>query len=123
MRQAEFDLTPPTERHPWRVVRETSIAQYVEGREWLDARALRTLRAFAAYFNRHQDWPTTAEAYAYEHPEQRPVSADFKLGVLNYRRAVWDLQKRGVMESDGVRLCKVSKKRKIETWRVIPVGR
>jgi hypothetical protein len=121
--QTELDLTPPSERQPWRTVRETSIAQYVEGRAWLDTRARLALTALAGYYNRHQQWPTSAEAYQWTHPEYPAWSADFKLGVLNFRRAVSDLQRAGIVEANGPRPCRVSKLKKIETWRAIPAGR
>lgn len=123
MTQIEMDLTPPTEKAPWRTVRESSIAQYVDGRAWLHMRELKVLVALASYHNRHQQWPTTAEAYAWTHPEQSPLTAGFKLGVIDYRRGIADLQKRGIVESNGTRPCQVSGRKTIESWRVIPAGR
>jgi hypothetical protein len=123
MTQTEFDLTPPTDPLPWRTVRESSIAVYVEGRDYLHQRERTALRALASYHNRHQQWPTSAEAFQWMHPDVLMTTAEFKLGVLNFRRAIYDLQSAGVVESNGLRPCRVSRKSKIETWRVIPAGR
>jgi hypothetical protein len=123
MMQSEFELTPPTEKAPWRTVRESSIAVYVEGREWLHRRERETMKTLAWYHNHHQQWPTAAEAYQWQHPEHVPTSAEFKLGVINTRRAIADLQRRGIVESNGTRPCRISKRDTIESWRIIPVGR
>jgi hypothetical protein len=123
MTQTEFDLAPPAETPPWRTVRESSIAAYVEGRDFLQIRERTALRALASYHNRHQQWPTSAEAFQWINPEMLMVSAEFKLGVINFRRAITDLQDHGIVESNGLRPCRVSRKSKIETWRVIPAGR
>lgn len=121
--QTEFELTPPAEKHPWRTVRESSIAAYVEGRDYLDGREKAALLALAYYHNCHQQWPTAAEAYELKHTAQWKHSAEFKLGVLNMRRAISDLRQRGVVEPNGIRPCSVSGRKKIESWRIIPIGR
>ena len=123
MMQPEFDLTPPTEKAPWRTVRESSIAAYVEGRDHLDRRERDAMRTLASFHNSFQMWPTSAEAFHWANPDMLMTSAEFKLGTINFRRAISDLQHDGIVEPNGYRSCRVSRRRKVETWRVIPVGR
>jgi hypothetical protein len=127
--QTDFDLTPPSERHPHRPVRETSLAQYADARDRFSGRKSVVLCALAAYFNRRQQWPTAAELTAFEWPHFLPSSsAGFKLQVLTVRRGLSDLQASGVVESHGARHCSINKRGtkqppKVETWQIIPAGR
>lgn len=99
-------------------VRETSIAQYQVGRERLRGRAANVLRQLAAYVNRRQVAPTSAEL-------TKGDSDGYSTDALLYvRRGLSDLQRLGLVQAvpNGSRICRVSQ-RKCETWRVIPVGR
>jgi hypothetical protein len=120
-----------------RRVRPTSIAQYGEGRERFTGRKAEVLRWLAAYYNRYQESPTSAEL-AQIHPDfiaeiavvdqtpwgnRQPPNFDGTLTLLLYvRRGLSDLQTSGIVKANGPRKCRVTG-RKCETWRVVEVGR
>lgn len=102
-------------------VRATSIAQYADGRERFTGRKSDVLRWLAHYVNARTEYPTSAEL--------ADLVSNFTLEwrrgdtlLLYVRRGLSDLQTAGVVEANGARTCRVSKRR-VETWRIIPVGR
>lgn len=117
-----FDVPVPR-RH--RRVRDTSVASYAVGREKFTGRQADVLRWLAAYWNLHQESPTSAELddAMYQRAFDpgcrdewlRSVSADYRL--LWVRRGLSDLQTHGLVETVEKRKCAVTD-RLCRTWRV-----
>ncbi len=116
-------MTPETQRREKirKRVRQTSVAAYADGRERFTGRKANVLRWLAAYYNRFQDWPTSAELAA-EIDEHGYEGGNWTAHVLYMRRGLSDLQTSAVVEANGKRTCDVTG-RVCETWRVTPLGR
>jgi hypothetical protein len=122
MKQSALDIydVAPTEKRPWKRVRETSRAAYADGRERFTGRRADVLRWLAAWWNARQEWPTSAEV-ANEHYWLDDIRmTDYSAAVLFVRRGLSDLQVAGVVEAvpQGQRRCRVTGRR-CEVWRVV----
>jgi hypothetical protein len=117
MTQPDFDFTAPTERKPWKRVRETSKATYAIGRQRFTGRRADVLRWLAAMWNRHNASPTSGELASHGASEFLGRSWDWVL--LYTRRGLSDLLKTGIVEHvpNGVRRCTRTHSA-CETWRV-----
>lgn len=101
-------------------VRDVSVKQYQDGRERFTGRKANVLRWLAGYYNRRNEWPTSAELAV--HVEPAVGAWDYTAGLLYVRRGLSDLQAAGVVEANGARECRQSG-RVCETWRVVEAGR
>ena len=113
MTQGTLILTPPEPKPVRKRVRQTSIAAYAEARESLVGRKADVLRWLAAWWNRYQNSPTSAELSAWV--TSVTMSRDAKL--LYIRRGLSDLQKIGVVETVEKRPCRQTE-RTCHVWRV-----
>ncbi len=102
-----------------KIVRTTSKLAYDIGREQFKGRKGDTLRYLAAWWNRWQTSPTSAELTKWA-----PVGwSSWDYGVLYIRRGLSDLKADGIVEPvpNGERECAVTHHR-CETWRVCERG-
>jgi hypothetical protein len=101
-------------------VRTTSKLAYNIGRETFKGRKATVLRCLAAFWNRWQTSPTSAELAKWADPTPAQ-SWDFAL--LLTRRGLSDLKAVGIVEPvpNGERECGVTHHR-CETWRVVERG-
>ena len=119
MTQPNFLEMPPPRRH--RIVRDTSIASYAEGREQFTGRKADVLRWLAAWWNRVQVSPTSAEMAEHEFwisGTDAPPFDNMDAIRLYVRRGLSDLQTHGLVESVEKRPCAVTG-RTCRTWRVV----
>jgi sulfur relay (sulfurtransferase) DsrC/TusE family protein len=100
-----------------RNVRATSKAQYAVAREQFTGRKADVLRWLAAYWNRYNVSPTSAELLAAQGYTE--MNTDWIEKLLYARRGLSDLQTTGNVEAAGKRACRISG-RLVETWRVTP---
>jgi ribosomal protein S4 len=119
-------LEPETQRAEkvWKRVRPTSVAAYEHGRRKFRGRSADALRSIAAYRNKRQEWPTAREtAHQLNRDRWAKMSiAERDMATLRMRRAIADLQTKGVVEANGPRFCCVGDN-VVETWRVVEAGR
>lgn len=99
-------------------VRPTSRGQYAVGREKFRGRKANVLRWLAAFYNRWQQNPTSAELADYSTGYEMLLK-DWMSLLLYVRRGLSDLQAAGLVESvpHGDRKCAVTES-KCCTWRV-----
>ena len=98
-------------------VRPTSRAQYAMARLRLRGRAANVLRWLAAYYNRQQIWPTSAELANYVTADVADWRGEWHWTLLFVRRGLSDLQAKGLAESVEQRPCQVARG-KCCVWRV-----
>jgi hypothetical protein len=122
MTQPELDFTAPPEKRPHKRVRDTSKLAYAIGRETFEGRKADALRHLAAYWNRFNHSPTSAELTAWtDKGEHLFPSPAFQVALLRMRRGLSDLKRLGLAEPHHKRICEFTG-RLVETWRVREAG-
>lgn len=100
-----------------RRVRAVSRTQYAEGRARFKGRKGDVLRWLAAFYNRFQVWPTSAELGAWLRQKPRYARRCRECFALHVRRGMSDLIDAGLVQSAGIRPCSASE-RVVESWKI-----
>lgn len=118
-----FVLTPPTEKRPHKIVRQTSRAVYAYGRQTFVGQKAIVLKGIAAWWN-SKNRSATAGELAFWLLKRGELSGHcLGCASLLVRRRLWDLKQDGIVEPvpNGNRLCNVTE-RDVECWRVREIG-
>jgi hypothetical protein len=123
---APWAPTPPAEPRRWRLVRETATAAYARLKTKLPAHERVIYIGLAAYFNRHQAWPTSRELFEFltEQRLRKPKEARFRRikDINNVSPRLSDMSTHGrtVVWRGEIRPCtsRRSRGRRMLTWRI-----